>query len=475
MHHALLPVLCKRTVPFLLLFLLYTPALFSQQAVNNHTLDSVKSYLERNYVGFADKVNKQTQLAYHMHVKQSYAYAKQAVTATDQYFVIRHFISFFKDNHLSIDFLSDTSYKETIELDEKQIQQLYNTKTNSIEGIYYTGDSTYKVALIKSKKGLRSFAAVILTSKASSWKKGQVKFELIETGVNQYMGKWYNWRHFMSLIPVQFKASNGGLGDQGWYKVGSNPEVEMAPIPIFAEEAKQSTFFKHVNDSTCYIRIKSFDVQNAKLIDSVINANKTVIQAKAKLIIDLRNNGGGGDRSASFLLPIIYTNPVTSVGVDMLSTPDNINAWDSILEQYRNQLPKDVLDNVSKKVHQKDGVERAMVNFTADRTDTLATVWPNPVKVAIVINRYCASATEEFLLAARQSTKTTLVGEASRGVLDFSNVVQKRFSDPAFVLHYPTTRSRRLDVGPGIDNKGIQPDIPINLNSYWLSELLKKW
>jgi hypothetical protein len=68
------------------------------------------------------------------------------------------------------------------------------------------------------------------------------------------------------------------------------------------------------------------------------------------------------------------------------------------------------------------------------------------------------------------------VGEHSSGVLDYSNVVRREFSCPPFTLHYPTTRSRRIDAGLGIDNKGIQPDIPIDLsNNNWLDELMKKW
>jgi hypothetical protein len=164
---------------------LYTTALFSQQA---NTLDSVKAYLERNYVGFADKVNAQTQKAYQAHVKQSYEYAKKAISPADHYVAINHYLTFFKDQHLYISPPADTTHIEKINLDDKRIQQLYHTGKNNIEGIYYTGDSLYKVALIKSKKGLRSYAGIILTSKASTWKKGQVKFELIEKGFNQYLG-----------------------------------------------------------------------------------------------------------------------------------------------------------------------------------------------------------------------------------------------------------------------------------------------
>jgi hypothetical protein len=315
---------------------------------------------------------------------------------------------------------------------------------------------------------------IILSSQAASWKKGQVKFELIETGVNQYWGRWYNRAHDMLLSPVHFNSRNG-LGDAGWYKQGSTPEIESAPVTTFAEEAKVNTFFKILNDSTCYLRIKSFDGRNARHIDSVINANKKSLQSKPRLIIDLRGNGGGSDHCMSFLKPILYTNPVKNIGIDMLFTPDNTAAWDTLIDQYRNELPKEYLDNLSKRVHKHDGTQRALVKYANDYTDTLPTVWPSPAKIAIVIDGGCGSSTEEFLLFARQSKKTIMAGEHSMGVLDYSNVVPRNFSDPAFTLHYPTSRSRRIDAGLAIDNKGIQPDIKLNLDGNWLNELMKKW
>lgn len=464
----------KFIVPFIFTFLLYTPALFSQQGTNTYTLDSVKAYMERNYPGFADKVNPKTKQAYLAHSKQADEYAKRAATSADYYFAIHHYLTFFKDQHLYINPPADTADIETIKPDYIKVEQLYYASKNSIEGIYYTGDSVYKVALIKSKKGLRTYAGIILTSKTAIWKQGQVKFELIETGVNQYKGIWYNRAHNLSFAPVRFNTRNG-LGDQGWYKYNSLPDAEEDAVPIFNEESKTNTFFKLLNDSTCYLRIKTFNATNAHNIDSVINANKTSLQSKPKLIIDLRGNGGGSDRSMSYLKPILYTDPVKNIGVDMLSTPENRAAWDTLIDQYRNNLPKDYLDNISKRIHQHDGIEKAMVNFAADNTDTLPEVWPNPTKVAIVIDGRCGSSTEEFLLFARQSKKTTMAGEHSIGVLDYSNVVSKSFSNPSFILHYPTTRSRRIDVGLAIDNKGIQPAIPLNLNGNWLNELMKKW
>jgi hypothetical protein len=448
---------------------------FSQQAPCSHSLDSVKSYVEKNYAGFTDKVNAQTQKIYQEHTKLSYQYAKRAKSTADQYFVIHHWLTFFKDHHLYINPSDNTTPIEKVQLDDKQVQQLYDAGADSVEGIYYTSDSVYKVAVVKNKKGLRSYAGIILSSKTLMWKAGQVKFELIETGTDQYTGIWYNRMHDLYLAPIQFNPQNG-LGDEGWYKHGTVQKTETATRTRFYEENQVNAFFKTLNDSTCYLRIKSFNGSYARGIDSVIKTNLKSIQSISKLIIDLRGNGGGSDLCMSYLQPILYTNPVQNIGVDLLTTPDNTAAWELIISQYRDKLPKTYLDTLLKKIHQYDGKARASVNFAADYTGTLPAVWANPAKIAIEIDGKCASATEEFLLFARQSTKTKMVGEHSSGVLDYSNVVLREFSCPPFTLHYPTTRSRRIDAGLGIDNKGIQPDIPIDLsNNNWLDELLKQW
>ena len=59
----------------------------------------------------------------------------------------------------------------------------------------------------------------VVKGKANS-KAGQVKFELIETGTDQYTGIWYNRMHNLYLAPIQFNAQKGGLSDEGWYKHG---------------------------------------------------------------------------------------------------------------------------------------------------------------------------------------------------------------------------------------------------------------
>jgi C-terminal processing protease CtpA/Prc len=73
------------------------------------------------------------------------------------------------------------------------------------------------------------------------------------------------------------------------------------------------------------------------------------------------------------------------------------------------------------------------------------------------VNDYCASSTEQFLLAAKQSKKVKLFGRVTDGTLDFSNL--NRIESPCgdFKLYYATSKVVDIENFP-IDNIGIQPD-----------------
>lgn len=63
--------------------------------------------------------------------------------------------------------------------------------------------------------------------------------------------------------------------------------------------------------------------------------------------------------------------------------------------------------------------------------------------------------------------------EFKQGTLDYSNMREASFSCMPYVLRYATTRSRRLNTGEGIDNKGIQPTVLLSKNSDWVMEAKK--
>jgi hypothetical protein len=436
-------------------------------------LDSVKQFIEKNYAGNRDKLTPASQKTYASYNARFYGLAKLAKTEAHCLYIIHSWTGFFRDHHIQVVPAQLTGQARTTEQKAVTPPEIKKIPKHflPVEGIYHTADTTYRVALLKSENGFRHYAAVILDSKAAEWKKGDVKFELIRTGKKDFDVIWYDRAHYPSFGKLNFDGKNE-LPAMGWIKEGFK-SVEKANQPLFEEEKRQTVFYKQLDASTGYLRITSFGGRFAKAIDSVVRTNMTSLYSNPYLIIDLRNNGGGSDFSYRPLRPLIYTQPVTEVGVDMLATEDVIASWEKILKDV--DMPADTRDYVQKIIEKAKLHKGEMVNIYDDQIDTLHEVLINPQKIAIVINIKCASTTEQFLLEAIQSKKITLFGEHTMGVLDYANMREKDFYSPQYTLWYATTRSRRINIGKGIDNVGLLPQVHINLDQTgWLDRVLQE-
>ena len=94
----------------------------------------------------------------------------------------------------------------------------------------------------------------------------------------------------------------------------------------------------------------------------------------------------------------------------------------------------------------------------------LEEVFKKPEKVAICIDRNCASSTEQFLIFALQSPKVTLFGENTAGCIDFSNLVPAQTPSKNWTVYYPISRSKRIPLNQ-IDGHGIEPHVQMDTGS----------
>jgi C-terminal processing protease CtpA/Prc len=191
--------------------------------------------------------------------------------------------------------------------------------------------------------------------------------------------------------------------------------------------------------------------------------NKEKILQTENLIIDLRNNDGGSDRSFREILPYIYTNPMRIVGLEFRSTKlnnqrmlDFINKPEYGFDEAGKKWAKEQYDKLEKRLGQFVNLESSVVSI-----DTMKTMYPTPKNVGIIINEVNASTTEQFLLAAKQSKKVKLFGTTTFGLLDVSNVYAVKSPCNEFEIYYSLSRSMRIPEMT-IDNKGIQPDYYID-------------
>jgi len=85
------------------------------------------------------------------------------------------------------------------------------------------------------------------------------------------------------------------------------------------------------------------------------------------------------------------------------------------------------------------------------------TVYEYPKNIGIIVNKGCASSTEQFLLEAKQSKKVKVFGTNTLGAIDISNMYLAESPCKEFRLHYCLTRRLWL---PELtfDDIGLQPD-----------------
>jgi hypothetical protein len=221
----------------------------------------------------------------------------------------------------------------------------------------------------------------------------------------------------------------------------------------------QNPYLEELNATTLYLRIPSFNINEKHAIDHVIATNKDKILKTENLIIDLRNNDGGGGASFAELLPFLYTNPVRMMNMEFLSTKLNNQFFQNLATSTEYDFPEEMRQEIKKIADKLQGRLGEFVNPN-DETISISrqdTVYEYPKNVGIIINERNASITELFLLAAKQSKKVKLFGVTTFGALDLSNMLYVESPCNEFRLHYCMSRSLRIP-DLAMDNIGLQPD-----------------
>lgn len=223
--------------------------------------------------------------------------------------------------------------------------------------------------------------------------------------------------------------------------------------------ARLNPSFSILSDSTVMIRIPSAELKYRRQIDSLIRSYSPLLTRVPYMIIDVRGNRGGGDAAFSKLKPYLYTRPVIRHLPEFLATPGNISLYRQLSENQ--EVPLDTREFLKGFIRKMEKAPNTFVSMTGKLTDTLEydSVYPNPRKIGILIDGKCGSATEEFLLFSKQSSKVIIFGkENSSGTLDFSNLRTVELPSGFWTVTVPTSRSSRLPQQP-FDKTGISPDV----------------
>lgn len=168
---------------------------------------------------------------------------------------------------------------------------------HSIEGIYYR--KGYMTIGVYKNASSDSYTAIILDSEIEVWGVGEVIYTLVPYGHNYLLavgGSLSSKR----MISYGERIENGVFLTMQFQKDSSTPNYSISIYP-------ESTYLREeISPETTYLKVGSFNSWNPTLSEADAfykSLEETLI--KKNVILDLRDNGGGGNRNSNGLYKVL--------------------------------------------------------------------------------------------------------------------------------------------------------------------------
>ncbi|HJW17401.1 MAG TPA: S41 family peptidase [Flavisolibacter sp.] len=324
---------------------------------------------------------------------------------------------------LITDFKGSKEYQQfrKISIDTTELLSKLSTyNKEAIEGIYSDGRSIV-FGVIGDKKTPNKYIGVILKGN-KLMDVGHVLLDITRMPDSSF-DVYYN----IGLLGFNFQRifknmtiANGQMPDIGFFK-GAN---HIANGREYA--------FREINDSTNYLKLKSFDYRLKKELDSFYLTIDQHIRSKPYLIIDIRDNGGGSESAYMKLLQYAYTKPLQIDPADVWVSTENIKRY----EESSSGDYKDLRERMKKaKLYTFiPQAEEAQDSWIMDSVTLF------PKKIALLYNKGTASAAEGMIQYFIQSDKVITIGENSGGYIGYGNVMNAVVPCERFTVQSTTTR-----------------------------------
>ncbi len=441
-------------------------------AANLADFDFMVGTLRANYAGWDTKVGKAHEAELAALTARLRARAAAAPDDETLLAVMSQWVGYFHDRHTGLG-LGPAAKTATgpdtpmrpVRTEAEIVRDLAaeGSRRDPLEGIWLASGGRYRLAVTRGRAP-GSFEAVVLSAASSNWSPGQVKAELSRGADGGYQARYRMGDHSPRAGRGRLIAAGAGFdlgGEIGlWRRVWPSPSA--ADVEAIDHEApSEEMFLKRLSPTTLWLRLPDFGDDRAAPLAALLKAHAAEIDAAPNLIIDERANGGGSDYVYGPILPLIYTRPIYTIGIELRAGPDNMRLRHEVAERIKAEHPDQaqMLEGQIRLMAQHPGgyIQPDPLPFGVT---TFPTVRPYPKRVAVLIDG-AGSTGEQFLLDLRQSRKVTLFGQTnSAGVLDFANVVAMPSPSGRFVMQWATSRSLRLPDDP-VDPNGLAPDIRI--------------
>ena len=442
------------------------------EATNLADFDFMVAEITANYAGYDTKVTDATRPALEALTRRLRA---RAATADDGEMpaIVGEWMAFFHDGHTHAGFIAKPPstasaardpadrYAGFTESGARAALAALGDRRDPVEGIWRIGGDRYRLAVLRKAGAAGTFEAVVLTSTTPGWSAGDIKAILTRGDDGRFAIDYRSGDRSALAMRADLVAGGEALASDhlgAWSR-------EWPPV---ADPGRFDRLFgaddlalTRVSARTLWLRLPDFDDSRAAPLLALLKQRAADLRSTPNLIVDLRNNAGGSDYVYAPLLPLLFTRPIYSIGVEMRATRDNAALRRALADRIRAEAP----EQATELYRQADLMEHHLGEYLSPDSRPFSSyaapaIAPSPRRIVVLIDG-AASSGEQFLLDARQSRKVTLMGKTnSAGVLDFANVVATTSPSGRLALQWATSRSLRLPDDP-VDPVGVAPDIRI--------------